>query len=81
MEVRIRFGTGIARSAPAPVIALQLPEGATVADVYDRLAAQDPRLADALRSALPIIGGVHADRGHELSPGDEVALLAPISGG
>ncbi len=81
MEVRIRFGTGIARFAPAPVMALQLPAGATVADVYDRLAESDPRLADALRSALPIIGGVHADRGQELAPGDEVALLAPISGG
>ncbi len=81
MEVRIRLGTGIARFAPAPVLALQLPAGATVADVYDQLAASDHRLADALRSALPIIRGVHADRAQRLAPGDEVALLAPISGG
>ncbi len=81
MEVRIRFGTGIARFAPAPVMALQLPAGATVADVYEHLAGSDPALADALRSALPIIGGVHAERGRKLAPGDEVALLAPISGG
>ena len=81
MEVRIRFGTGIARFAPAPVMALQLPAGATVADAYDRLAGTDPTLADALHSALPIIGGVHAERGQELTPGDELALLAPISGG
>ena len=81
MEVRIRFGTGIARLAPAPVMALQLPAGATVADVYDRLSDGDPELADVLRSALPIIGGVHAEHSKELAPGDEVALLAPISGG
>ncbi len=81
MEVRIRFGIGIARLAPAPVMALQLPAGATVADVYDRLSDGDPALADVLRSALPIIGGAHAERSKELAPGDEVALLAPISGG
>ncbi len=81
MEVRIRFGTGIARFAPAPVMALELPAGATVTDVYDRLAGASPELADALRSAVPIIGGVHADRAQTLAPGDELALLAPVSGG
>ncbi len=60
---------------------LQLPSGATVADACDRLAATDPELSEALRSALPIVGGVHAERGQELAPGDELALLAPISGG
>ena len=81
MEVRIRLGAGIARFAPAPLMTLQLPSGATVADACDRLAATDPELSEALRSALPIVGGVHADRGQKLAPGDELALLAPISGG
>ena len=81
MEVRIRFGTSIARFAPAPVMALELPAGATVADVYDQLAGTDAGLADALRSALPIVGGVHVERGQPLAPGDEVALLTAISGG
>jgi molybdopterin converting factor small subunit len=76
VEVRIRFGTSIARFAPAPVMALELPAGATVADVYDQLSG-----TDAVRSALPIVGGVHVERGQTLAPGDEVALLTAISGG
>jgi molybdopterin converting factor small subunit len=82
VEVRIRFGTGIARFAPAPLMTLQLPTGATVADAYDELAAAgDPDLTAALKSALPIVRGEHADREQPLAPGDELALLAPISGG
>ena len=81
MEVRIRLGSGIARFAPAPVLTLQLPNGATVEDLCDRLASSNPTLAPALQSALPIVAGVHVPRGQALAHGDEVALLAAVSGG
>ncbi len=81
MEVRIRFGTGIARFAPAPLVTLELPSGATVEDVYAGLAARNPELAPVLQSALPIVGGAHVERARALEPGEEVALLAPMSGG
>ncbi len=81
MEVRIRLGTGIARFAPAPSLMMQLPNGATVADVCNRLAESDPELGSALRSAVAIIGGTHVDRNEPLAHGEELALLAPISGG
>jgi MoaE-MoaD fusion protein len=81
VEVRIRLGSGIARFASAPVLTLQLPNGATVEDIYDRLAASNAELVSALQSAVPIVGGVHVERGQALSHGDEVALLMPLSGG
>lgn len=81
MEVRIRLGTGLARLASAPMLTLQLPSGATVEDVYDRLALSSPELGTALRSAVPVVGGMHVDRGRALAHGDEVALLRPVSGG
>lgn len=81
MEVRIRLGTGIARFAPAPMLTLQLPSGSTIEDLYDRLACSNPELGRALQSALPIVGGVHVQRAQTLAQGDEVALLAPVSGG
>jgi MoaE-MoaD fusion protein len=81
VEIRIRLGSGIARLAPAPVFVLELPEGATVQDVYDLLGARTPDLAPALRCALPIVRGSHVEREQALRPGDEVALLAPVSGG
>jgi molybdopterin converting factor small subunit len=81
VEVRIRLGTGLARLAPAPRLTLELPDGATVEELYKRLGASNPELAPALGSALPVIQGAHVDRGQILSQGDEVALLTPLSGG
>jgi molybdopterin converting factor small subunit len=81
VEVRIRLGSGIARLASAPVFTLELESGATVNDVYERLAAGNPELANALRSSLPVVAGMHAERAQTLRSGDELALLAPVSGG
>lgn len=81
MEIRIRLGSSIAHFAYAPMLRLELRDGATVAELYERLAADHPELAPALRSALPVVGGEHAARGQALAHGDEVALLAPVAGG
>ena len=81
MEVRIRLGTGIARFAPAPLLTLELPGGATVADVYARLEQDNPEIGSALRSSVAIVSGAHVDRTRALTGGEEIALLAPISGG
>jgi molybdopterin converting factor small subunit len=71
----------MAQFAAAPVLTLELPSGSTVEDVFRRLASSNPELAPALRSALPIVGGTHVERGKPLAHGDELALLAPVSGG
>jgi molybdopterin converting factor small subunit len=81
MIVRIRLGSTLARFAPAPRLKLELPEGATVEDVYDCLSTRTPELAPALASALPVLGGVHVERSRTLSPGEEIALLTPVAGG
>jgi MoaE-MoaD fusion protein len=81
VEVRIRFGSGIAGFAPAPMLRIELPDGATVEQLYDHLAAAHPELAPGLRSALPVVQGVHVERARTLAQGDEVALLSPVAGG
>jgi molybdopterin converting factor small subunit len=81
VEVRIRLGTAIARLAPAPAMSLELPDGATVEDLYDRLGERHPDLAPALVSALPLVRGAHVERDRTLRQGDEVALLTPVAGG
>jgi molybdopterin converting factor small subunit len=81
VEVRIRLGSGIARFAPSPMLSLDLPDGATVDDLYGALARSHPELGPVLRSALPVVGGTHVERGQSLAHGDEVALLSPVAGG
>jgi molybdopterin converting factor small subunit len=63
------------------MLRLELPNGATVGDVYDRLATTTPELGPALESAPPVVEGEHVERERELSPGQEVALLTPVAGG
>lgn len=81
MEVRIRLGSSLARLAPAPLLRLELPNGATVEDLYDLLASTTPELGPALPSALPLVAGEHVERERSLSNGEEVALLTPVAGG
>ena len=81
MQVRIRLGSGIAQFAPSPVLTRELPEGATVGELYDTIGANHPELAPALGSALAVIGGTQVEHRRPLRDGDEVALLLPVSGG
>jgi molybdopterin converting factor small subunit len=67
--------------ADAPQLSIDLADGASVDELLAVFGAQQPGLAPALRSALPVLGGTHVEREQRLEPGDEVALLIPIAGG
>lgn len=83
VHVRVRLGTGLTRfsRSRAPALTVELDDGATVDDLFARLHADEPELAPALRSALPMIDGAHAERRRRLEDREEVALLLPVSGG
>ena len=81
MQVRVRLGAGLARLAEAPVLSLDVADGATVAELLERLARAQPGVASALPAALTVIAGEHAERSRRLAAGEEVALLVPVSGG
>jgi molybdopterin converting factor small subunit len=81
VTVRVRFGSGLARLSAAPLKTVEVAEGATVGDLFARLGADEPQLAPALRSALPVVAGEHVTRDQVLAGGEEVALLLPVSGG
>ncbi|MGB8259466.1 MAG: molybdenum cofactor biosynthesis protein MoaE [Terracidiphilus sp.] len=59
--------------------AAELPEGATVGELLDRLAAESPRLA--LKGIAVGVNAEYAQAETVLRDGDEVALLPPVSGG
>jgi molybdopterin converting factor small subunit len=81
MRVRVRLGAGLSRFADAPLLSVELAEGASVDDLLAALGSEQPGLAPALRSALPVLGGEHVERDKSLRAGDEVALLIPVAGG
>ena len=79
--VRVRLGAGLSSLAAAPLLTVELAEGATVDDLYARLRDDEPDLGRALRAALPVLRGEHVPRDRSLADRQEIALLLPISGG
>lgn len=62
---------------------IELPEGASVADLLDRLTTTNSahNLAAILHGIAVSVNAEYASATHPLSDGDEVGLLPPVSGG
>jgi molybdopterin converting factor subunit 1 len=76
MQVHIRLFAGLRERAGASEVALELPEGARVADALAQL--------QHLTEGVPVVMAVnreYADEQVQLATGDELALIPPVSGG
>jgi molybdopterin synthase catalytic subunit len=76
MEVRVRLFAALRERAGVDVVELELPDGALVGDALARL--------DGLTDGVSVVMAVnqeYADAESALRPGDEVALIPPVSGG
>ncbi len=72
-SLRDRAGTGSA--------AIELPDGATVANLVEVLSEQFPDLVPALPIAVVAINQEYASHDVRLTDGDQVAIFPPVSGG
>ncbi len=80
MQVRV-LPFGILKEWLGPDTAtVELPQGATVADLLEKLGSSADR-ANRLRGIAVGVNAGYATASHELREGDEVALLPPVSGG
>jgi MoaE-MoaD fusion protein len=76
VQVSIRLFAGLRERAGTGTRTLELPDGATLGDVWPELG-----LGDEPPGLLYALNKRYADRGAPLSRGDEVALIPPVSGG
>lgn len=81
MQVRVRLFAGLHDVAGARSVTIDLPDGATVAELRDELSRRYPALAPHLPTAVCAVDEDYVDVGHELRDGDDVALIPPVSGG
>jgi molybdopterin converting factor small subunit len=81
VRVRLLAFATAAQALGAAESALELPEGATTADLRRALAARSPALAARLPTLALAIDGALAPGERPLGDGCEVALLPPVSGG
>jgi molybdopterin synthase catalytic subunit len=76
MRVTVRLFAGLRERAGASERELELPEGARVADVWEGLG-----LGEEPEGLLYAVNKDYAAPERRLDPGDEVALIPPVSGG
>jgi molybdopterin synthase catalytic subunit len=76
VRVVVRLFAGLRERAGARERQLDLPEGATVADVWPALG-----LGDEPAGLLYAVNRAYVERTSALAAGDEVALIPPVSGG
>jgi MoaE-MoaD fusion protein len=76
MEVQVRLFAVLRERAGADELKLELPDGASVADALSELRG----ITDGLRVVMAV-NQEYADPELALQPGDELALIPPVSGG
>ena len=81
MQIRIRLFAMQREAARTRELAVDVPDGATVAVAWDAAVAQVPALAPGRDTLKFAVNGEYADVGIMLAEGDEVAAIPPVSGG
>jgi MoaE-MoaD fusion protein len=76
MHVRIRLFAGLRERARTDELALELPDGACVRDALEQLSW----LTEGVQVVMAV-NRDYADPDRALAPGDELALIPPVSGG
>lgn len=82
MTVSVRLFAILRERAGSDSVEIELPEGATVGDAFERLAAA-PGLGE-LVERMPLrmaVNREYAGDATRIAPGDELAVIPPISGG
>lgn len=76
MLVRVKLFAGLRERAGTGALEIEVPDGATVDDVWPTLG-----LGDEPSGLLYARNRAYVERTEALAPGDEVAVIPPVSGG
>jgi molybdopterin converting factor subunit 1 len=81
VRVRVSLFAGLRELIGRQEITVDLPEGASVGDLREKLRRDLPKLASFLPSLVCAVNEEYRLPEFPLHDGDEVALIPPISGG
>lgn len=81
MRVRVRLFASLRESLGRDHVELDLPEGATAEDAWERLVSQCPALVARRRSLSAAVNRRYLPFDAPLSAGDEIVFIPPVSGG
>ena len=81
MELTVRLFALYRERAGTKQFSMELPGGATVADLTDAVRLRFPRLAPPDVNIVVAVNADYAEPEDLLSAGDDVCLIPPVSGG
>jgi molybdopterin converting factor subunit 1 len=81
MRVRVRLFASLREAAGRDHLDLDLPQGATAEDAWNRLVKECPPLAPRRRSLSAAVNRSYQPFDATLSEDDEVVFIPPVSGG
>jgi molybdopterin converting factor subunit 1 len=79
VRVQLRYFASIRERLGRKEEEVDVPDGATVATVWDRLVAEQPALA--AQRYRPAVNQEYTTPEHPLREGDELVFIPPVSGG
>ena len=81
MDIGVHFFAIYSDRSGTKFTNITLPTKATVENLVNAIRAFYPNLVSDSQKLVVAVNSEYADYGLELSPGDEVALIPPVSGG
>ena len=81
IEIRMRYFAALREVVGMQEEALEVPEGASVAELRALLLTRYPRLENALARAVCAINHQYVQSETALKAGDEVVFIPPVGGG
>ena len=81
MNVRVQFYAQLRELMGIHELDLELPQGATVRELLEKVYAQKPALRAHDKSILVGAGLEFVERNYNLKPGEEIAIMPPVQGG
>ena len=81
MEIPVRLFALYRERAGCSTISLEVPDGATVAEMTHEVRRRFPQLAPPEVQIVVAVNADYAEQDLVLQPGDDVCLIPPVSGG
>ena len=81
MKVRVQFYAQLRELVGIRELELDLPQGATVRELLEKIYTQKPALRDHDNSILIGAGLEFVDRNYKLKSGEEISIMPPVQGG
>ena len=81
MKVQVQFYAQLRDLVGIRELEVDLPQGATVRELLEKIYAQKPDLRAHDKSILIGAGLEFVDRNYNVKPGEEIAIMPPVQGG